>query len=495
MTSNSELRQQLWEFVYELLPPEEEAALSERISSDPDVARAYSEVKLQTELVREAIRHDNSTLTLSKPVPAAPDFSPLASDHSSRIAPLFRQPFGNLISAFLAASLLLVVAVAYSPLVPLAPLTKTTVSSPPRLTVMAPRTLRQGVTSPFTLQTRDLSDQPLSAAIDVLVSDSQNAEQWRQTVRTDSRGTAQFSVPAAFYASANRLEFRVPEFEDVLAPLVTPLAARESPLATYVSTDRRIYQPGDTVSFRTVTLPSLPTSPLPEVTVDFEIADQASEAIPGSQRRVRTIHGVGSGSFVLPAELAAGPYRLMARSPEFQFPPSALEIEVAPAHTVPVGLQLVFSRESYLPGDELIADVAVRRADGEPMHGAELSVWGEVDTQPLVFGMNPITTNADGYAQVRTQLPVQVPTGVGQLEFRFEQEAGGVPPGRVSARGVPAGTVSADFRLRFADPGSRNLDRLVSRGGAPHRAGTESSLFLRLGSSGATGGVGGSAFQ
>ena len=67
----SDLHQQLWEFVYDLLPEDEAQAMRERISSDPDVARAYSEVKLQTEVITRVSRFDADRMVWKRPGEAA----------------------------------------------------------------------------------------------------------------------------------------------------------------------------------------------------------------------------------------------------------------------------------------------------------------------------------------------------------------------------------------------------------------------------------------
>ena len=57
--NREELNQQLWDLVYGLLSEREAAEMNERITSDPEVARAYAEVALQAELVAEAAEKAN----------------------------------------------------------------------------------------------------------------------------------------------------------------------------------------------------------------------------------------------------------------------------------------------------------------------------------------------------------------------------------------------------------------------------------------------------
>ncbi|MEO8497966.1 MAG: hypothetical protein ABI614_23105, partial [Planctomycetota bacterium] len=73
---NEDLQQHLIEFVYGLLDEDEANALCERITSDPQVARAYATVKLQCDLVARAARYDAPTAAWRRPDEAA---SPTAS--------------------------------------------------------------------------------------------------------------------------------------------------------------------------------------------------------------------------------------------------------------------------------------------------------------------------------------------------------------------------------------------------------------------------------
>jgi anti-sigma factor RsiW len=66
---HDELRQQLWELSYGLLEPEAEAAVRAQIKSDPAIARLYSEVRLQADLVGAAARVQDSSMHIA----AGPD--------------------------------------------------------------------------------------------------------------------------------------------------------------------------------------------------------------------------------------------------------------------------------------------------------------------------------------------------------------------------------------------------------------------------------------
>src|SRR5438309_1266156 len=65
MTDSQQLRESMWDLVYGLLSDEESQALIARIQSEPEAARLYSEVRLQADLVGQAARVEDSSLTVT----------------------------------------------------------------------------------------------------------------------------------------------------------------------------------------------------------------------------------------------------------------------------------------------------------------------------------------------------------------------------------------------------------------------------------------------
>src|SRR5438045_3525209 len=60
----SELRESMWDLVYGLLSEEESQVLIARIKSEPDAARLYAEVRLEADLVTQAARVEDSSISL-----------------------------------------------------------------------------------------------------------------------------------------------------------------------------------------------------------------------------------------------------------------------------------------------------------------------------------------------------------------------------------------------------------------------------------------------
>ena len=87
MEPHDELDQQLWEFVYDVLPGHEVQRLREQITSDPEVARAYVRVKQRSELLADAAKHEGPPVVLRRP-----DDALIESQHSVAGAHESRRP-------------------------------------------------------------------------------------------------------------------------------------------------------------------------------------------------------------------------------------------------------------------------------------------------------------------------------------------------------------------------------------------------------------------
>lgn len=67
MNENQHLREAMWDLVYGLVDPQDEQRLVERIKSEPEVARLYAEVRLESELVGQAAKVTDTSLVLAPP--------------------------------------------------------------------------------------------------------------------------------------------------------------------------------------------------------------------------------------------------------------------------------------------------------------------------------------------------------------------------------------------------------------------------------------------
>ena len=131
-----------------------------------------------------------------------------------------------------------------------------------------------------------------------------------------------------------------------------------------------------------------------------------------------TDQGVGNGSFRLPDSLAAGAYTLVARGLDDVFPEERLAFEVIGRATPHFQTETKFARDGYGPGDDVAAELLLKRPDGKPAAGVSLQVAAKVDDQ--VIFQKIAKADEGGRLRVEFALPRQLHPGRGQLIVAVE---------------------------------------------------------------------------
>ena len=253
-----ELQQQLMEFVYGLLDEDEANALSERITSDPDVARAYAKVKLQCDQVGRAAKIDLPTMAWVRPdgvlsLDAKPQ---LASGKATRsvVRRLANWSIGIAASALVClvgTSVLMTESVTDS--------SSATVmvasATPVKVVVTGPSKLHAEADNPFTVQVADEAGTPVSTTLSYFVYDASGSVQWSDSSTSDANGVVRFGIDPLVAADATRLE--IASAGTSRSSLQRELTAAPERYMTYLRTDRPLYQPGEMLRFRSVTLSQL----------------------------------------------------------------------------------------------------------------------------------------------------------------------------------------------------------------------------------------------
>jgi len=406
----TDLHQQLWELVYGLLSEDEARALSERITSDPYVARAYAKVKLQSELVADAARYEDGEPSASwyeaapsagkTPEPAAHARGPARS----RIAQA-----ANWMVGLAAAGLVAVLGSSWWTTA--TPPTREAVSfamtAPIRTILTGPSLLHAEANSPFTVQTTSLTGAPVSTSVRYRVLDQAGAVAYEESNLTDQRGTVRFELPNSLNARAARLEVTADEAR--MVPVSRPLQVSERKFVTYLRLDRPRYQPGERVFYRSVTLSRFGLQATEEVDVEFQLLDSDNRELTGSRQVVWTRQGVASGQFELPMDLAGGKYTLLARSTTGKFSDEWRELTVQPFTVPRWKKKLELLRDSYAVGEEVEADLLVEKAEGGAVAQAPLQIEAHVDGQK--YAIPAASTNEDGAYRLRFRLPETIAAG------------------------------------------------------------------------------------
>ena len=402
----NDLQQQLWELIYDLLPEDDAQKLREQITSDPDVARAYATVKLQSEAVARAARYETPTIAWQRDAnghavversAVASIGQPAAKPRASRVA--------NWLVSIAAIGLVCVLGTDFwwtlAPREPATMMADAGSVTPIQTVVAGPSKLHPEVGAQFNVRTADIHGTPVSAPLTYRVFDDTGSVMFEQDQQTNSAGTTWFDLPASVTEKAVRLEV-IPGHESAVA-VSQPLQSAADRFATYVRTDKPLYRPGETVLYRSVTLSRFGLKADHEQSVDFGIVGSNGEPLPNSQHTSQTEQGVASGSFALPDDLNPGQYSLQVTSPDRSFANEWRDFEVESFTTPRWKKELALDRDSYALGDEVKAKLKVELAEGEPLAKGRVAAQALFGAQPV--DIEPGQTDSKGNFDLYFRVP------------------------------------------------------------------------------------------
>ncbi len=427
MDRPEQMEQQMWEFVYGLLPDDEAQAICAQVVADPDVARLYAEVKLRSELVAEASRLKASPVPL--PIPS------LARDHAGsrdrgRVAVAPRAAGPASVAAALRwavtiAATMLVAFVGYAYFKPQSPLRPVVfqqqrqqlTEQPVHAALLAPSRLQSQPANHLAVMTRSLVGFARSTPVVYRLYGDGDRVLAESESQTDASGILQIETPAEITDRMVRLEVQTPE-DGISAPLAYTFVVQPPELITHLSLDKPLCRPGETVRFRTVTLTRYDLRVDREIAVAVEMTDEDGNLLEEASHQAETENGVSHGQLEIPDDLADGMYRVVARSPTGCFAEVSHPLAVRDRAPPRFRKRLLFDRESYGPGDRVVARLTVLRAEGGVLADAPLWIEAVVDSQVLLD--ESCSTDQQGACEVTFALPDQMDRGQGSLTISVE---------------------------------------------------------------------------
>jgi anti-sigma-K factor RskA len=330
MNDHDQLREQMWDLVYDLVTPEEKAALCDRIKSDPKVARLYAEVSLEADLISQAAKVADTSVTLPQVEPRREKVS--ASRAKETAAPARGAGISRSLQwlAALAASALAVVLTVgtvgtYWQAETVQPQEQLVISIFPD----QPGTLVASLPTRFRIETKDPSGKPASATITAQLADAAGASLYEKQVQTDSEGKALFSVPGPAVAVGTSLRIwrevhqqfdtpspraseraedvaEVQKREEVLVDALLPVEPEPIKAPPLFNKDQ--YVPGEEAHFRVVPQFAISRKSPDVSTLAFRLQMpdgrflEPTEAVPVDGT------GIVTGRFQLPPDAPAGRY-------------------------------------------------------------------------------------------------------------------------------------------------------------------------------------------
>jgi hypothetical protein len=226
-----------------------------------------------------------------------------------------------------------------------------------RLAVHGPSDLQAGHPSLFQVDLTDYANRPASARLVTRVTPEKGgAPLFEQVVKAEGNVAVQVPPLPVKEGARAQLEFLVDSSEG-------PERVREileispAPRATFLTTHRQIYRPGDKVLFRSITLDRATHRPgTSPAAIQYRLAGPDTRPVAVVSGMTRP-EGIGEGEFTLDARAKPGVYTLTATDADGLFAPVTHAFRVAGAPDRPATL----SEISFVPeGGALIAGVPTR---------------------------------------------------------------------------------------------------------------------------------------
>jgi anti-sigma factor RsiW len=226
---------------------------------------------------------------------------------------------------------------------------------------------------------------------------------------TDATGSApvQFEVPADWEGDAQLVVATESDLgqDEVVAPIQIQRSYR-----LLLSSDKPVYQPGETIHLRTLALGTVDETPASGAITQFEVFDADGRQLL-SQQQLSSEFGIAATDLPLAADAPLGPYQIRATLGDTV---SELSVTLGQAPLPNFLVDVRASAPYYLPGDLVSGQVSAAYVFGKPVAGAEV-LLRLVGLRP---GQDPATddatlfveelrgeSDAEGLFQFQFQLP------------------------------------------------------------------------------------------
>jgi hypothetical protein len=206
------------------------------------------------------------------------------------------------------------------------------------------------------------------------------------------------------------------------APALQTLGGNDRYL-TYVSVDKPIYRPGETLFMRGVPLHYLTRRPVTANEMQqavIEIRGPKGDTVASGYAPLQ--ESVFGFSWKIPDSQAGGEYTIKLSDPFTGQPPAERKFDVRAYRAPRIKSQIKFLRDGYGPSDEVVATLHAERAEGGLPAGAKVTFVARVDGAEAYRGA--ATIDDRGNCPARFKLPETIRRGEGTLAMIIED--GGV---------------------------------------------------------------------
>jgi hypothetical protein len=327
--------------------------------------------------------------------------------------------------------------------------------------VIMPATTQAGGRTEAEVFTENLLTTPVDADLDVVLREKKSGKVVfeKKGVRSH-QGKATVVLPPLPQMPGTQYGLQVVARRDNGARVTVAADNLVAPLClTHLCTDKPMYQPGEVVSFRSLTLQRFRLTPLPRpVYLTYRITapggaqvfttsgtDQLRQAnqqwapVLGPDNK-QPVRGIGTGAYQLPPNAPGGLYTLTVAVtvPDDQGKPFLVQEQnrqflVNKYEKPRLTKELEFTRKSYGPGDEVVAACKLARVEGgKALADQEVKATVLLDGTIYDAAGKPVKgpesgivlrTDAQGAVSVRFRLPSQIEVGDASLTVTFTDGA------------------------------------------------------------------------
>jgi hypothetical protein len=219
--------------------------------------------------------------------------------------------------------------------------------------------------------------------------------------RTDETGTFSGSVQLP-PASPGSYRLLVRTASGVGKDAVSLPVEVRRPCRLYLTTDKPVYQPGQTLHVRAMALNRMTLRPLAGEAVTFEAEDPKGNNVFKAERTA-SAYGIASADFDIAPEVNLGRYRVRCLAGGVASEKTvAVERYVLPKFKVAVGTD----RPYHLPAETLRGEVRASYFFGKPVAAAEVQVVGRtIHAEPVEVFRRTGRTDSEGAYGFRVALP------------------------------------------------------------------------------------------
>ncbi|MBX7102565.1 MAG: hypothetical protein K1X57_00685 [Gemmataceae bacterium] len=191
----------------------------------------------------------------------------------------------------------------------------------------------------------------------------------------------------------------------------------------HLTTDKPMYQPGETVRVRALVLERGKLQPPTEdLTLTVTVLDPQGAELSNIAGRSRLgdddkLRGLAATEFTLSESTPGGEYTVRLRESSGRAPEQTRKFLVNKYQPATIEKKLEFARKSYGPGDEVVAVCQAARVSG-PLANQPVSASAQVDGKDLPVE-HAKATDAKGGVVVKFRLPAEIEKGSASVRVTF----------------------------------------------------------------------------